>query len=468
MPAFSAQSRNISLVVAAAFFMQMLDGVIIVTALPAMAADFRVDTLAMSIGVTVYMLTTAVLIPAAGWLADRFGARRVFITAIAVFTLASLACGIAEDLTQFVLARAVQGAGGAMMFPVGRVLVLRSADKHEIVSAIGLTVWPALFAPVIGPALGGFITTYLDWRWNFFLNIPLGIAGVLLVWVLVPRDGKGVEQPFDWLGFGLTALALSALLVGFETLAHGTVPPVAGVVLAAIGLVTGILAILWLRRTAFPVLRLQTLGIRTFAAAELWYGSWLRITIHATPFLLPLLFQLGFGLDPLAAGGLVMAYFLGNLVMKSITTRILRRFGFRNVLVVNGTLAAISIAICGLMTTTTPYAVIVLVLVIAGMTRSMQLTALATIAFADVDAEARSSASTLSSMFQQLTLVIGIALATGMLNGALAVTGASAVGLGEFRIAFLLMGALALVGALAFTTLPRDAGAEVSGHRVPG
>jgi EmrB/QacA subfamily drug resistance transporter len=448
-------------------FMQILDGVIIVTALPQMALDFRVATLDMSIGITAYMLTAAVIIPTAGWLSDRFGARSVFLVAMLVFTLASLACGLATDLTQFVLARIVQGAGGALMFPVGRVIVLRSVEKSEIVQAIGLTVWPALFAPVVGPAIGGFLTTYVSWHWNFWINVPLGIAGMLLVLRIIPRDTEFKAHPFDWRGFVLTAIALAALLYGFDGLAQGTLPTGLAASLAVLGIGVAAAAITWLLRAPHPLLDLNTLRIRTFAASEALAGAVLRLTINATPFLLPLMFQVGFGLDPLAAGGLVLVYFLGNLLMKSVTTPILRRFGFRSILAVNGTLAAASIAACGFLTPQTYYPLLLAILFVAGLTRSMQFTALATLAFADVDGDKRSSASTLSSMFQQISMVFGIALAAAILNLSQVVRAGPALLLEDFRVAFVAIGAICLIASLQLLILPADAGSEVSGHRRP-
>lgn len=464
MSSFSPQSRNVALVVAASFFMQILDGVIIVTALPQMALSFGITTLEMSVGVTAYMLATAICIPAAGWIADRLGARRVFIAAIAIFTLASLACGLATDLGQFVVARAVQGAGGALMFPIGRILVLRTAQKSEIVRAIGLTVWPALFAPVIGPALGGFLTLYVSWHWNFWINIPLGLIGMALVARIVPLDGEPRRTPFDGPGFLLCGATLACLLYGFESLVQGTLTPLLAAVVIAIGLITGTAALLWLRRRDHPLLDLSTLRVQTFAASEAFAGAALRLSINATPFLLPLMFQVGFGLDPLQSGGLVIAYFLGNLLMKTSTTMILRRLGFRNILVYNGSLAALSIAACGLLAPSTPYPVIVTVLFIAGLTRSMQFTALATLAFADIDAAQRSSASTLSSMFQQIAMVFGIAFSAGLLNLSQLARSAPALALDDFRNAFLAVAAICLAASLQLLTLPPHAGAEVSGH----
>jgi EmrB/QacA subfamily drug resistance transporter len=458
-------SRNVALVVAAALFAQFLDGVIIVTALPQMARDFRVATLDMSIGVTIYMLAVAICIPAAAWLADTFGAKRVFLCSVAAFTLASLACGLAQDLGQFVVARALQGAGGAVLFPVGRILVLRTAQKSEIVSAIGLTIWPALFAPVLGPALGGFLTEYASWHWNFWINIPLGIVNFLLVALIVPPDREFRQRPFDAVGFVLTAITLTCLLYGFDTLARGNLPTVYASLLVASGFVGGAAAVYWLLRREHPLIDLRTLRIPTFAATDAKAGVIIRIGINATPFLLPLMFQVGFGLDAFQAGGLVVAYFIGNLVIKAVTTPTLRWFGFRSVLVVNGCLAGLSTAACGLLGPATPYALIIAILLIAGATRSMQFTGLATLAFADIDADRRSSATTISSMSQQLSMVFGVAVAAGCVNLVQLWRGTAKLDLFDFQASLFLMGAIIFIASLQFLVLHRSAGAEVSGHR---
>lgn len=466
MPAvLTPQSRNIALAVAAALFAQFLDGVIIVTALPQMARDFGVGTLEMSIGVTIYMLAVTICIPAAAWLADRFGARRVFLTSVAAFTLASLLCALAQDLPQFVVARALQGVGGAVLFPVGRILVLRSAQKSEIVSAIGLTIWPALFAPVLGPALGGFLTEYASWQWNFWINIPLGLVNFLLVWRIVPRDGALRPRPFDGVGFLLTATCLASLVYGFEAMVQGTLPVTATLGLAGLAVIAGVLTLVWLPRQAHPLIDLSTFRIPTFAATDAKAGVLIRIGVNASPFLLPLMFQVAFGLDAFSAGGLVVAYFLGNLAIKAITTPTLRRFGFRSVLVVNGCLAGLSTAACGLLTPDTAYPLLIFILLLAGATRSMQFTALATLAFADVDAERRSSATTISSMSQQLSMVFGVAIAAGCLSLFQLWRGAPTLALVDFQASFFLVGAMVVLSALSFLRLTRDAGAEVSGHR---
>ncbi len=457
-------SRNIALVVAAALFMQMLDGVIIVTALPQMARDFGVGTLEMSLGVTIYMLAVTICIPAAAWLADTFGAKRVFLASIAAFTLTSVLCGLAQDLGQFAAARALQGAGGAVLFPVGRMIVLRAARKSEIVAAIGLTIWPALFAPVIGPALGGFLTEYVSWHWNFWINIPLGILAFVLVARIAETDREFRRRPFDAVGFVLTGVTLASLLYGFDAMVQGTLPLAWAAGLVGVGLLCGVAAVWWLLRQSHPLIDLRTLRIPTFAATDAREGALLRAAINATPFLLPLMFQVAFGMDALSAGGLVVAYFFGNLAIKAITTPTLRRFGFRSVLVVNGCLAGLSVAACALLGPSTPYPLTVAVLFVAGATRSMQFTALATLAFADVDAAQRSSATTISSMSQQLSMVLGVALGAACLNLSQLGRGASALGVIDFQIALLVMGAITFLSALRFLALQRGAGAEVSGH----
>jgi EmrB/QacA subfamily drug resistance transporter len=460
-------SRRVALIVAIAFFMQFLDGTIISTSLPQIGASFGVPAVGMSIGITVYLLTTAVFVPVSGWLADRFGAREVFVAAIVVFTLSSLACGLARDLPEFILARAVQGVGGALMTPVGRVLVLRNAAKSDLLRATALITWPALFAPVIGPVLGSFITTYLSWRWNFFLNPPLGILGVGLVLRYVPGSREAGGQPLDWLGFVFASTGLASVLWGFQRVAEPEGGPALTVALIAAGAISSVLAIRHLSRAASPLLDLSTFKIHTFSISTLSAGTYFRIAINATPFLLPLLFQVGFGRSPVEAGLYIFAYFLGNLGMKSITTPLLRRFGFRTVLIVNGLVASLAIAGCAAISPGTPWPLTIALMIVAGLTRSMQFTALATLAFADVPPAQRSSASTLSAILQQVAMVFGIAFAAAALNLSQYLRGGGVPSAMDFRVAFLAIGAIGFVASFQFLALPRDAAAEVSGH-APG
>ncbi len=460
----ASNARRVALIVAIAFFMQLLDSTIISTSLPQMGATFGVPAVAMSIGITAYMLTMAVFVPLSGWLADRFGARNIFLLAIVLFTLASLACGLSQSLPQFVVARVVQGLGSALMTPVGRILVLRNAPKSELLNATALITWPALFAPVVGPVLGGFITTYLSWHWNFFINIPLGLIGLALVARFIPGDREADPKPLDWPGFFLTSLGLALLLYGLERIAHPEDGILPTVLLVAAGIVIGWLAVRHLRRAPHPLLDLSAFKVLTFAISTLAAGTIFRVAINATPFLLPLLFQVGFGLSPVDAGLMILAYFLGNLGMKTVTTPTLRRFGFRTVMVVNGLIASASIMACAAISPETPQALVLALMFVAGLSRSMQFTALNTLAFADIDAAQRSSASTLSSMLQQIAMLFGVAVAAAILNLSQLVRAQPALDLVDFRIAFLAIGAIGLVAALRFLVLPAGAGAEVSGH----
>jgi EmrB/QacA subfamily drug resistance transporter len=456
-------ARRVALIVASAFFMQNLDSAIINTSLPQMAHTFAVRPADLNIGITAYILSTAAFVPASGWAADRLGAKQVFAAAIVVFTLASLACGLSQDLWSFTAARAVQGLGGALMTPVGRMVVLKNAEKTDLVAAISLITWPALIAPVIGPVLGGFITSYISWRWNFLLNIPLGAIGVGLVLAFIPGGRDPGRGRFDPVGFALTSAALIALLAGLEGFTRGTALVLSGVGVAG-GIGLGVLAIRHLRRHDAPLLELSTLKIPTFTISAVGAGNVLRLSIAAAPFLLPLMLQVAFGLSAWMAGLYVLAYFGGNLLMKTVTTPALRRFGFRSVLVVNGLLAGASMLACAFLTPTTPAAAIVAVLLAAGLTRSMQFTALATLTFADIGAHQRGSSSTLSSMLQQVAAGVGVAIAAILLNASESARGGTHLTLIDFRIAFIIVGATAVIGSLFFLQLRRDAGAEVSGH----
>ncbi|MBB6412159.1 DHA2 family efflux MFS transporter permease subunit [Mesorhizobium sangaii] len=467
LPETATNARRVALIVAIAFFMQLLDSTIISTSLPQMGASFGVPAVAMSIGITAYMLTMAVFVPLSGWLADRFGARNIFLLAIILFTLASLACGFSQNLTQFVAARVVQGLGSALMTPVGRILVLRNASKSELLNATALITWPALFAPVVGPVLGGFITTYLSWHWNFFINIPLGVIGLALVARFIPGGREADPKPLDWPGFFLTSAGLACVLYGLERIAHPEDGVLPTVLLIAAGIVIGWLAVRHLRRAPHPLLDLSSFKVLTFAISTLAAGTIFRVAINATPFLLPLLFQVAFGLSPVDAGMMILAYFVGKLGMKMVTTPTLRRFGFRSVLVINGLIASASIMACAAISPQTPQALVIVLMLIAGLSRSMQFTALNTLAFADIDAAQRSSAATLSSMLQQVAMLFGVAVAAVILNLSQIARDRPALDLVDFRIAFLAIGAIGLVAALRFLALPPGAGAEVSGH-APG
>lgn len=453
----SSRASSIALLVAGAFFMENLDGTVVLTALPQMAATFGVHAVDLNIGVSAYLLTLAVLIPASGWVADRFGPRPVFSGAIIVFTVASILCGLADTLPTFILARILQGAGGAMMVPVGRLVVLRSTQKHELLAAIATITWPGLAAPVLGPPLGGFITTYANWHWIFFLNVPLGVIALILAQRLIPPTKGAATKPFDRVGFVLMGVACFTLMYGLELVSRQGGMVAGATILGGLG--AGIVAAWHARRAEHALVDFRALGVRSYAVT-IWGGSLFRIAISAIPFLLPLLFQLGFGLDAFQSGLLLLAVFAGNLVMKPLTTPILRRFTFRTTLLVNGVLNAALILCCALLTPATPVAVIAAVLFASGLTRSMQFTALNTLAFAEVPEDRMSGANTFFNMTQQMGMAMGIALgAIALRIGGL--VGAGGQSLSEFHIAFAVVGLVALAAVADVAGLERTAGDEV-------
>ncbi|SDH60514.1 drug resistance transporter, EmrB/QacA subfamily [Paraburkholderia steynii] len=464
VPSHGRQSLIVTLV-AAAFFMENLDGTIIATALPQMAQSFNVHAVDLSIGITSYLLTLAVFIPISGWAADRFGVRNVFTAALAVFTASSVVCGMTNGLVEFTAARIVQGIGGAMMVPVGRLAVLRATPKDGLMRAISIITWPGLVAPVLGPPLGGFITTYSSWRWIFYLNVPLGILGIVLAWRFISAEGESQKRPFDGIGFALCGIAGTAIMYAMELLGRSGAPWREALAFLAGGVAAGIGALFHLRRSAHPVVDLSAFRVKTFAVA-MGGGSLFRVSISAVPFLLPLMFQLGFGMNAFHSGLLTLIVFAGNLSMKLVTTPVMRRFGFRPVLLVNGALAAISIAAMSLLTASTPLVPMAIVLFASGLSRSLQFTAVNTLAFADVPKPQMSGASTLSSTLSQMTMGMGVALGAIALRVAAWLHGheAQSVTPADFSIAFLLVAAVGLVAIVDVFGLERDAGAHVSGH----
>ncbi len=451
----------LALIVAGAQFMELLDGTVIVTALPQMARDFHVTSTELSLGITAYMLTAACGIPISGWMADRFGSRTVFCLAVGVFMLASVLCATSVGEGSFVIARILQGAAAGLMTPIGRLIVIRATEKKDLVNAIAIMVWPALLAPIIGPPIGGLITDLAGWRWIFLLNIPIGIFGLFFALKILPEQ-KAEKRPFDSLGYIITIVALMLLLLGLDQISAGHSPGRAAFMIA-VGLAVGYGAVSHMTRAAHPVIDLSAMKHQTFAAANL-AGSLARTAIAASPFLIPLLFQEAFGMTATAAGLFLLSYMLGNLFMKTATTPILKRFGFRNVLVWNSLLSGSSIMALALIAPGMPFAAIAVMLFISGASRSMEFTALFSLTFSDVPGEQRTGANTLTALVQQLGFSLGVALGAALLGASQAFRAAPQLELADFRIAFVICGLIGLSAVWSFWRLPQDAGAEVSGH----
>jgi len=450
--------------VAGAFFMEFLDGTVIATALPDMAKDFGVTAVELNIGISAYLITLAVLIPASGWIADRFGARAIFTLALAIFTLASVFCGLSTEVHIFVAMRILQGVGGALMVPVGRLAVLRTTPKHQLIKAIATLTWPALVAPIIGPPLGGFITRYASWHWIFFINVPLGLAAIILSLRIIPDIRETERRSFDLSGFITTSVAMVSLVTAMERLGDRQPQIWPTLALAALGFGCLLYSIRHFRRAAAPMVRLDALQVPTFRVT-MYGGSLFRASISAVPFLLPLLFQVGFGMDPFHSGLLVLAVFVGNLTIKPATTPLIRWLGFRRLLLINGALNVCSLLACALLTPQTPVWAIMLILYLGGVFRSIQFTGVSTLAFADVPAAQMSDANTLFSTASQLAVGLGITL------------GAIGIRLGEqvgdwlhltelpgisFRLSFVFIALICLVGMIDSLHLAKTAGSSVS------
>jgi EmrB/QacA subfamily drug resistance transporter len=442
-------SRGLALLVAGAFFMEVLDATVIAPAAPHIAADFGVPAVSVNVAITAYVLTLAVLIPISGWLTDRFGARRIFMTALVVFTLASAGCALATSLPALVGTRVLQGVGGAMMVPVGRLVVIRTTAKTGLVRAIAYLTWPALVAPLVAPALGGFLSTYASWRWIFLLNVPLGIAALPLAYRLVPQVRADEPAPLDWRGFLLTAAGMATLVIGLEL--SGAVLVVAAAAITA--------AILYLLRTRRPLLDLRIVRVRTYRVTALG-GSVFRAVITAVPFLLPLFFQIGFGWTAAQAGLAVIALFAGNIGIKPATTVLMRRFGIRTVMLGSVIASAVCLVAMAFLQASTPLPVLLGLLALSGIFRSTGFTTYNTIAFADVPAERMTSANTLMSTIQEVGGGLGVAVGALLVRFGEPLTG----GDGGYRVAFVALAVLLAAPAVEAITLPRTAGNVLTGR----
>ncbi|MCT9871615.1 MFS transporter [Paenarthrobacter aurescens] len=452
---------RLALLVAATFFMEFLDGTILTTAIPSIASDFRVAPADINITMTAYLVTVAMGIPLSSWLAERFGARRIFCLAISVFTIASLFCAISTDLTMLTLSRVAQGMGGAMMVPVGTLVVLRGTPKSELLRATAYLVWPGLLAPVLAPMVGGALTTFLSWHWIFIINVPLGLAAFIAALRLVPRTQFDGKRRLDWFGLLLTTLGVGALVVGLETLG-GHASNVLAVAVVTAGVLSLAGAVWWMSKAKVPLFNLSVFGTRTFRATSTG-GFIYRLTISSVPFLLPLMFQDGFGWDPLKAGVMVAAVFVGNIGIKPATTPLIRSFGFKPVLVFASFASAVTFALCAFLDAQTPEPLIFALLLLSGAFRSIGFSAYASVQYADIVPGQLPSANAISATLVQLSAAAGIAVGALFLRlfETTDVFGPDQVA--AYKGAFIAMAVLMLISTVDSLTLHRHAGAEVSG-----
>jgi EmrB/QacA subfamily drug resistance transporter len=456
--------RLTALIIAAALFMEQLDSTVLATALPDMAKSFGVGPLRMNVALTSYLLSLAIFIPASGQAADRFGSRTVFRAAIALFTLGSILCGQSTSLTMLVASRVLQGLGGAMMMPVGRLVLLRTVPREELVRAMSWVLVPGLIGPVIGPPLGGFFVTCLSWHWIFYINVPIGVLGIILASRYIEDVREAVRAPFDWRGFLLSGLCLSCLMAGFELSSRGVTSAAQTALVLATGVAAGAFYVRHAHRTQNPILDLRLMRMPSFAIS-VWGGSFTRITGGALPFLLPMMMQLGFGMSAAQSGMITFASAAGAMLMKAAAVPILRRFGFRNTLVWNGVISTVLLMSTALFRPGWPLWAMYAVIFAGGFFQSMQFTAYNTVAYADIARKRTSAATSFYTTFQQLMLSAGICLAAFILSASLTLRHHATAQLSDFSTAWIVLGLITLLASPICAFLSRTAGDDMSGRR---
>jgi EmrB/QacA subfamily drug resistance transporter len=458
------KQRVIPLIVATALFMENMDSTVIATSLPAIAADIGTSPLTLKLAITSYLLSLAVFIPASGWTADRFGARMVFALAVAVFMVGSIGCALSHSVTNFVFARILQGMGGAMMTPVGRLVLLRTVDKSALVSAMAWVTVPALVGPVLGPPLGGFITTYFSWHWIFLINIPIGLLGIFMAMKFIDPIKSVDPERFDLYGLLLAGIGLAGIAFGLSVAGLNLLPWSVVAALVGVGAISMTLYVIHARKTGSPVLDFSLLRLPTMRAAIIG-GFMFRLGIGALPFLLPLLMQVGFGLSPFQSGLVTFASAVGAMGMKTLASRIIRTFGFRNMMTANAVISAIFLGACALFTVSTPLTLIFIILVVGGFFRSLEFTAINTVAYAEVEPGQMSRATTLVSVNQQLAVSAGVAVGAATVETTLWLHHQTELSAGVFAPAFLVVSLISAASCYFFWQMPDDAGHEISGRK---
>ncbi|HEY4201587.1 MAG TPA: MFS transporter [Devosiaceae bacterium] len=453
------------MILAVALFMEQLDSTVIATSLPAIAADIGSDPIALKLALTSYFVSLAIFIPISGWMSDRFGARNIFRLAILVFVLGSIACAFSNSLPAFVISRFFQGMGASMMTPVGRLVLVRSTPRNELVSAMAWLTMPALIGPIMGPPLGGFLTTFLSWHWIFWINVPVGLAGIAFATKYLPVVEARTPRPMDFVGFVIASVAFSGVVFGLSVISLPALPIIYGYLTIAIGIVAALFYLLHARRTQYPLLDPKMFNYPLFRAAASG-GNIFRIGIGAMPFLMPLMLQLGFGYSPFESGMITFVSAVGAILSRFCAEQVFARFGFRSVLAMGVFLSGIFLAVNGLFTPGTPLWLIMAVLLMAGIVRATTFTGINAMSFGDIEETDMSQATAINAVMQQLTQAVGIAVAGAIIELSSHSHGGG-LQLIDFHIAFWIVGLVSAAAAISFLRLAPDAGHQVSGHRRP-
>jgi EmrB/QacA subfamily drug resistance transporter len=405
----------IPLIVAMSFLMEQLDSTIITTAVPDIGRSLHVTPVQMSLAVAAYVLAVAVFIPVSGWFADRFGARRVFVAALAVFTLGSALCGMAQNFPMLVAMRVVQGLGGAMMTPVGRLILLKSFPRSELMTAMTYMTLPAITGPVLGPLLGGVITTYLSWRWIFYVNLPVGAVGIALALRYIKNVRDPAVKKFDFPGFLMVGCGLGLFQFGLDNVSRPVISlsTIMATIIVAVLLLLGFGV--YARSKAAPAVDLTLFRMRSFSVGTL-AGGLCRIGLNGVPYLLPLMLQLGFGLSPIASGSLTFVGSVGAVLIRTVIGKVLRRHGYRIVLVSSALAGSVTLATFALLTPQTPHWVILLQVFAFGLTRSTQFMTSNTLSYSDMPDSHLSRATSLGGVLQQLSVSFGVSAAAVLLS----------------------------------------------------
>ncbi|QQR41156.1 MFS transporter [Devosia rhizoryzae] len=449
------------MILATALFMENMDSTVIATSLAAIAADIGTEPISLKLALTAYLVALAIFIPISSWMADRFGARRVFRVAMLVFMIGSLCCAFSGSLEQFVGARFIQGMGGAMMGPVARLVLVRMTPRHQLVDAMAWLTIPALIGPIVGPPFGGFLTTFFSWHWIFIINIPIGMLGIVLVGLALPNDERSAPRKIDGPGFVLAGLAFALFAFGCSVVSLPALPPIYGVVSAALGIGLGYIYVRHALSTEYPLLDLRLLAVRNFRITMV-AGTFFRLGQGAVPFLFPLMLQLAFGLTPFQSGMVTFAGAVGALAAKFVANWIFAHWGFKYPLVASTAISAAGILVMGFYEPGTPIPLMLAILVFTGFWQSTFWTGSNAFTFADVEDKDAGQANTMSQVWGQLMFAMGVALGGGTLELAHRLRGGDELALSDFHMAFYVVAAVGALATILYLRLPRNAGHQLS------